>query len=363
MKHTFKVGIFVLMGLLLLALGVFLIGDHRRMWESKVVYRASFRDVAGLKPGAPVRSGGIDIGTVDFVGHGQTASDMRVYVRLAVVRGEASRIRKGTIARVQPKGLLGDKMVELFVPDEATTLHNPDELLLSEEPKDMFADANAIASKASKLLDKLEPLANELGDARLHQDIRGTVKSLDDVVDAVAHKDSTLHRLIYDEAQAKKVDQIVQNLALATDNLNGLLGNLRDVSGRVRTGPGLLHSLAYSGDLSDETAGVLREVHKDLRAVREGNGIAHALVYGDDSTQAVMGNLHAISTDIRHIVAGVRAGKGTLGGLLVDPSIYEDIKALVGNVERNQVLRALVRYSIKKDEEKKPPKVEPTKSP
>jgi phospholipid/cholesterol/gamma-HCH transport system substrate-binding protein len=39
----------------------------------------------------------------------------------------------------------------------------------------------------------------------------------------------------------------------------------------------------------------------------------------------------------------------------VDPSIYEDIKSLVGNVERNQVLRALVRYSIKQDELKAPP--------
>jgi len=36
--------------------------------------------------------------------------------------------------------------------------------------------------------------------------------------------------------------------------------------------------------------------------------------------------------------------------LLVDPTIYEDLKSAVGNVERNQVLRALVRYSIKEDE-------------
>ncbi len=46
----------------------------------------------------------------------------------------------------------------------------------------------------------------------------------------------------------------------------------------------------------------------------------------------------------------MKAGKGTIGALLVDPSVYEDIKALVGNVERNQVLRALVRYSIKQED-------------
>jgi phospholipid/cholesterol/gamma-HCH transport system substrate-binding protein len=72
-----------------------------------------------------------------------------------------------------------------------------------------------------------------------------------------------------------------------------------------------------------------------------------------------MGNLSKMSDDLRSIVADMRAGKGTLGALLVDPSIYEDLKSAVGNVERNQVLRALVRYSIRADEQK--PKVETPK--
>ena len=63
-----------------------------------------------------------------------------------------------------------------------------------------------------------------------------------------------------------------------------------------------------------------------------------------------MGNVNGMSDDLRQIVANMKAGKGTIGALLVDPSIYEDIKSVVGNVERNQVLRALVRYSIKADE-------------
>jgi phospholipid/cholesterol/gamma-HCH transport system substrate-binding protein len=63
-----------------------------------------------------------------------------------------------------------------------------------------------------------------------------------------------------------------------------------------------------------------------------------------------------MSKDLRHIVADVRAGKGTIGALLVDPSVYEDVKMLLGNVERNKTLRALVRYSIKRDE--KAPSVE-----
>ena len=59
--------------------------------------------------------------------------------------------------------------------------------------------------------------------------------------------------------------------------------------------------------------------------------------------------LHYDRTGAPRVVA---KGKGTLGALLVDPTVYEDIKSAVGNVERNEVLRALVRYSIKADEKR-----------
>ena len=63
-----------------------------------------------------------------------------------------------------------------------------------------------------------------------------------------------------------------------------------------------------------------------------------------------------ITADLRDIVRDMKQGKGTIGALLVDPSIYEDMKRVLGNVERNSVLRALVRYSIKQDQGQ--PKVE-----
>jgi phospholipid/cholesterol/gamma-HCH transport system substrate-binding protein len=74
------------------------------------------------------------------------------------------------------------------------------------------------------------------------------------------------------------------------------------------------------------------------------------MLYGDEGSAQVMGNLNQASADFSAIVADLRAGKGTLGALLVDPSVYEDVKLLLGNVERNKTLRALVRYSIKQDE-------------
>jgi phospholipid/cholesterol/gamma-HCH transport system substrate-binding protein len=122
---------------------------------------------------------------------------------------------------------------------------------------------------------------------------------------------------------------------------------------RVNTGPGFVHEVVYGEDGAKTIAkvGVVAdELGNTLKGIREGNGLARSVIYGDDTSQAMMSNLNQASADFRQVVSDMRAGKGTLGALLVDPSVYEDLKLMLGNVERNRALRALVRYSIKRDE-------------
>jgi phospholipid/cholesterol/gamma-HCH transport system substrate-binding protein len=137
------------------------------------------------------------------------------------------------------------------------------------------------------------------------------------------------------------------------------MADVHEVTTQIRSGPGLAHAVIYDGEVSKSAAGALDELHKDLLAVRQGNGLARALLYGDGEggaeQQRMMKNLGAATDDVRAIVASVRAGKGTLGALLVDPSLYEDLRSTISNVQRSDVLRALVRYTIKKDEEQAAP--------
>ncbi len=351
------VGLFVVFGMTLGGIAVFMIGDNRRLWESSMTYRASFMDVAGLKPGAPIRTGGLDVGTVTAVAYSDNAADPRVYVKLSISKKDAARIRLDTVARVANKGLLGDRMIELTVSDGRSPLLESGSLIPSEEPRDMLARANEIADRAQRLVERLDPLAKTLGDPRLSDDIRGSVASMREILDAVSHRDSAAHRLLFDPDMGRDLGLALSHLAHASRELDGVATDLHDVSSRAKTGPGLVHSALYDEGLARDTASTLTEVHRSLRALREGNGIARAVLYGDDKTQHLMKNLDTMSDDLRQIVAGIRAGKGTVGALLVDPSVYEDLKSAIGNVERNQVLRALVRYSIKADEAR--PRVEP----
>jgi phospholipid/cholesterol/gamma-HCH transport system substrate-binding protein len=351
-----KVGIFVLAGLALMTIAVFMIGETSHFWESKVEYTAPFKDVQGLKPGAPVRLGGVDIGTVSGVGYDKQASDARIFVKLSVVKNEAERIRQGSIAHIVNKGLLGDKMVEVTVPNPSAPPLPSGGEIQSEEATDIMTQVNSMTAQVKRTLDNIENATRGFGDPRFSEDIRGSAEDLHVILNSIAKGDGAVHRLLMDPQEGEKIDRTVENLNTTMVRLSGLLGEVSAVTEQVRTGPGVAHAVLYDGDLSKSAAGTLDEIHKDLVAIREGNGVAHALVYGDDQTQHVMGNLSQMSDDLRSIVADMRAGKGTLGALLVDPSIYEDLKSAVGNVERNQVLRALVRYSIRADEAK--PKIE-----
>jgi phospholipid/cholesterol/gamma-HCH transport system substrate-binding protein len=361
-----RVGIFVIVGLLILALGVFLIGDNRKFWQRKVTYTAVYANVSGLVTGSPVAMGGVNVGTVAKVHYAEDVKDAHIYVSLEIVRDQAERIRqpvwdethtkiihKGTVASIVNKGLLGDKMIDLSLAEPGTPLLDPSVPLQTAEPLDLssyVAKVDEIAQKANNVLGNLQEATGAFADPKFAQDLKGSVGSLHDILDSVAHKDSYVHRILFDKAEADRIDGILANVQGSTAQLNGALANMNDVTLQVKQGPGLAHAMVYDGDLSASASGSLAEVHKDLQQIRTGNGLVHALVYGDADTGHLMTNVNAMSDDLRAMVAGMRNGKGTLGALLVDPSIYEDLKSLLGNVERNQVLRALVRYSIKQDE-------------
>jgi phospholipid/cholesterol/gamma-HCH transport system substrate-binding protein len=351
MTRQLKVGIFVIFGLTLSMVAIFLIGDTRGLWQAKTSYRTAFDDVAGLKPGAPVRMGGVDIGAVTGLGHGRDPNDARAFVSMAINKKESARIKTDTTARVVNKGLLGDKMIELSVGSSTAALLDPSTLIPSEEPTDVLASANRVAAETERAIQKIEPLAQQLGDPKFAADIKGTAADIHSLLDTVVHGDGTMHRLFYDRTEADHLDEVLAHLDNVSARLDTELTDMQDVTKHLREGPGIAHALVYDGEMSSSAAGTMKELHEDLRAIREGNGLAHALLYGDDSSQHVMKNINAMSDDLRAIVAGIRQGKGTIGALLVDPTVYEDIKSAVGNVERNQVLRALVRYSIKADEQ------------
>jgi phospholipid/cholesterol/gamma-HCH transport system substrate-binding protein len=357
-----KVGGFVLLGLIVIGILVFMIGEERSMFDRKVAYRAVFQDVQGLKEGSAVRMGGYDVGTVVRIGYSDDPGDLDLYVTMSVVEAESRRIRSDSLASIENKGLLGDKMISIkagspdkpHIPAGGTIPTSP-----SDDLEQMISRVSSIGIKAEQVVSNLEKTTGALSEREFTDDMKGTVRSLNSVLKAIDQGEGYASRVLHDPKEADKLSRTLANLEKSTAELNQTLRGVNAIVRRVEKGPGFAHEVVYGtgpGQTLESFGRAADEVAITLKGVREGNGPAKSLLYGDEGSQELMGNLNAMSKDLRYIVKDVRAGKGTIGALLVDPSVYEDIKILLGNVERNKTLRALVRYSIKRDE--KAPSVE-----
>ncbi|MCK6551711.1 hypothetical protein L6R52_38110, partial [Myxococcota bacterium] len=71
-------------------------------------------------------------------------------------------------------------------------------------------------------------------------------------------------------------------------------------------------------------------------------------VHGDEG-RALVANLTEASDALRRVMADVDAGRGTIGGLVRDPSIYQDLKGTLGKLRRNTVLKSVIRSTIVRD--------------
>ncbi|HVU04053.1 MAG TPA: MlaD family protein [Polyangiaceae bacterium] len=360
LSREVKVGAFVAAGLAVAGLVVFLIGDERRAFEKKVDYYAVFDDVQGLTRGAPVRMGGVDVGQVADVGYGPDVKDTTLHVTLSIVKAESRRIRSDSVVSIGNKGLLGDKMVVIKVGSTDRPQMEPGATLPTEKGMDLAQISDrisAISEKAETVMTNLEKTTNTFADPSVQEDLKTTVRSLSRILKSVDEGDGYVTRLLKDPAEANRLSSALESLKHATGELDQTLARADQVMARVQAGPGFAHDVLYGEGPTDAIAQIGRaagELASTLEGMRKGNGLAHSVIYGDDATQQLIGDLNSIAKDVKGIVKDVRSGKGTVGALMVDPSVYEDIKTLLGNVERNKTLRALVRYSIQRDEKTAP---------
>lgn len=358
-KRDLVVGAFVLAGTLATVGVVFMIGSERRVFDKKVELSATFKDVQGLKSGAPIRLSGVDIGTVTSVAHSSDPNDDKLYVRMQIVASEATRVREDSVATVASKGLLGDKMLEITPGTPGKRALPSGATVNSEEPADysqLLGEVGGMAKKADDILANVEKTTAVLANEQTQKDVQQTLHSVTVILNTVATGNGYVSRLLNDPAEADRLSHTLASFQQTAAKLNQTLDNSNELMGRVKSGPGFAHDMIYDDGASKTVAqfgGAADELAQTLRGVRTGNGFAHGVLYGGDpNQQQMMANLDAMSGDLRDIVHNVKQGKGTIGALLVDPSIYEDMKSVLGNVERNDTLRALVRYSIKQDEKK-----------
>ncbi len=105
-----RLGLFVLAGIILLVVVLYILGLQRGFFRSTVELRTHFAQVSGLREGNNVRFAGIDVGMVTSI---TIINDTAVLVTMAVREAEAVHIRDNAIASLGSDGLIGNRLVNI----------------------------------------------------------------------------------------------------------------------------------------------------------------------------------------------------------------------------------------------------------
>ncbi|NNE19357.1 MAG: MCE family protein [Myxococcales bacterium] len=363
-----RVGIFVMVSLVIGASIAFAIGSQKNVFSSKTTYFAIFNDVGGLQKGNTVRVAGVNVGSVTEVIIGDSGR-IEVYLRVIddathLIRGEAGAALIGegpkpSFAAIGSKGLLGDRIVEISVGSDEYPQWDSQQAIPVSVGGGIMALAERTLVEVEGTAHNLRLATDPFSDQEFSNDLKETARNLAKASGVIASGDGTIGRLMNDAELGRDVKGAVKELRAAGKQVARLSANLNKISEDIQTNEGTAHALIYGTEGADairnirDTFGQLNTILTD---VREGDGTVNQLIYGELG-DSFMDNLQNASDDIAFLTREAREGKGTVGALLTDPSVYEDIKRLVGDLERNDILRALVRYSIRRDEAREPVEV------
>lgn len=164
MSRAFRLGVFLVATLGLLAAGIFYIGNARFLFRSTYSVRAEFTGVAGLTQGADVRVGGTRQGTVNHIELPNKAEG-KVVVFLDLDYRTHDVVKKDSVAAIRSEGLLGDKYVEVsFGSNDAEKLKDG-ETIATEIPVDMsdlMKTAGQILDSSKTTMDNMASISTKI---------------------------------------------------------------------------------------------------------------------------------------------------------------------------------------------------------
>jgi len=267
-KRTIIVGIFVVVGLLILIVGIFTLGGQQKAFVPSLTVHAVFDNVNGLQKGDNIWFSGVKIGTVksvDFNGNSQ------IKVTMHIEKKAQEFIRKDAKAKISAEGFIGNKLVVIYGGTQKAEPISGGENLLVEKTlstDDMMAtlqknNDNLVAittdfkTVSSRLVNGEGTAGALLTDATLFKTLQNTATKLQQ---AASNSEQLSSQIADYTAQLKKPGSlanglvhdtiIMNNLKTATRQINDAADAANSVTNNLKTASNQLNS-------SDNTLGLL----------------------------------------------------------------------------------------------------------
>ena len=285
MKKEVKIGIFAVVMLLALWAGIrFLSGID--IFSRNIIYYASYENVSGLQTAAPITIHGVKVGTIESITF-DPSKGSDVEVALAVKR--QYRLPVDTRAVIYDNGIMGGKAIKLDLGSSSELLKRGDQII---------SDAGS---------DMMSSIGNELGD------LKG---KLSVVADNLATALANINTLV--EQNTDNLSGTISNLNSISSSLDGVLKSERkNIEGIVTSLNGLAEMLDQNTERFDRIIGNVDAVAEQLEQAK-----VDSLVQAFTST----------ADNLSRMLASINAGEGTVGKLMNDKELYDNLAAASGNL-------------------------------
>ncbi|HMN16709.1 MAG TPA: MlaD family protein [Ignavibacteriaceae bacterium] len=265
-----KLGIFIFLGSALLVVLIFLLGNKGQLFSSTFTVKAYFKNTEGLRNGASVRFGGIDIGAVKSISIVSGTSG-RVEVAMRIKEEIKRFIKTDSQASIETEGLVGNKVVVITMGSEKATEIKDEGTILSKEPlsfSDIIGETQGIMAYTKDMTKNLAEIVYKVnqGDGTLGKIIN------DDELYSVAAEltksaDKSLVSLTSELNDVVSLfDELGKGVSDVVTNVNTLVARLDTVLVGVSEGKGLLGSLVSD---KGKEGKVLNQILNNLVTVSE----------------------------------------------------------------------------------------------
>ncbi len=155
------VGVFVLGGLLLFAVGLFMIGDRQMAFAKKVTLYTEFKKITGLQPGAVVRVSGAKAGSITQILPPDTPSG-KFRVEVEIVEDLHQLVRTDSLATIETEGLVGGNYLGITTGSDTAPIVAPNTMIAGKEPIDIAELVQRMGDTVTKVNDTVDDMRDDV---------------------------------------------------------------------------------------------------------------------------------------------------------------------------------------------------------
>ncbi len=327
-KIAAKVGLFILIGVIILAAGILTLGTMRKTFITRIDATATFNSVNGLTKGNNVWFAGVKVGTVQEIAF---TPDSKVRVLFSIEDKSQPFIKQDATVRVSSDGLIG----------------NPIILISGGSPKaPMIASGHHFRAEADvtqqEMLSTLQ--ANNKNILDITNDLKGIMAD-------IRSGQGSIGKLMKDEAIYANLSKSMSTVESATRDLKKGATNLAILSDKLGAEGNFINSIATDKEIYPNIKSTVASLQNTSQTLKETSVSAKQMV----------NNLEQTTNNL------VNNPKSPVGVLLHDEKAANNIRETISNLEsssakldqnlealkHNFLFRRYFRKQAKEEEKKK----------